>query len=343
MAADLAIVGAGAIGSFLAGVAMRAGHAVTMIVRRPVQRDRLRREGLSIVMPDLDWRVRPETALAGEIARDRCFDGVLLAVKAAATGEALRPLLAPHGEGGGVVGCQNGLTDDRVAALAGADRCAGVVLLLPCVQETDTAVRCLVARPAVKIGPAERGATRAAERAVGFLGPPLTILPVADIRPARWSKLAVNCASGPLLALTGLSLGALVERAEARRAMAAIVAEVMATARCEGVDPAPVWGVPAGHWLRGQDSRTEEAIVAAGRANPDARSSMSADFAAGRRSEIDWLNGAVVERAIRHGMTAPVNAAVWTLVSRADTGDRPDPATVWECLNRATAQEDDVR
>lgn len=358
MAADLAIVGAGAIGGFLAGVAARAGHRVTLVVRRPAQRDRLRRDGVTVRMPGECWQVRPEAVLATDLAPGRRFDGVLLAVKMGATEEALCPLLAHLGETTPVLVCQNGLNDARVAANTGARRCVGVVLALPCVLESEVRVRCLVARPGVEIGPLHDVGAPAARLAAGFLGPPLAVRRVDNIFPARWSKLALNCATGPLLALTGTTLGRLCEHAGWRRIMAALVREVLATARLEGVVPAPVFGVPEAVWLAqtGSDGTAsadgssrvtasavcpiEEAIAAAGRANPEARSSMSADLAVGRRSEIDWLNGAVVERAIRHGGSAPVNAAVWALVSCADRGDRPDPATVLDCLQRVAMEQE---
>ena len=54
--------------------------------------------------------------------------------------------------------------------------------------------------------------------------------------------------------------------------------------------------------------------------DPKGRGSMADDFAAGRPTEIDWLNGEVVRLAESLGETAPVNAAIVELVKQAELG-----------------------
>ena len=54
-----------------------------------------------------------------------------------------------------------------------------------------------------------------------------------------------------------------------------------------------------------------------------ARSSMADDLAAGRKTEIDYLNGELVRLAERLGMEAPVNRAVVALVHEAEAGAKP--------------------
>jgi len=51
--------------------------------------------------------------------------------------------------------------------------------------------------------------------------------------------------------------------------------------------------------------------------DPLARSSMSDDLAAGRATEVDWINGEVVRLAERLGRTAPVNAHLAALIGIA--------------------------
>ena len=54
--------------------------------------------------------------------------------------------------------------------------------------------------------------------------------------------------------------------------------------------------------------------------DPKGRGSMADDFDAGRKTEIDYLNGEVVRLAERLGRTAPVNAAIVELVKEAEAG-----------------------
>jgi 2-dehydropantoate 2-reductase len=55
--------------------------------------------------------------------------------------------------------------------------------------------------------------------------------------------------------------------------------------------------------------------------DPLARSSMSDDLAAGRATEVDWINGEVVKLAHRLGLSAPVNARLCQLVHEAEQSD----------------------
>jgi 2-dehydropantoate 2-reductase len=54
-----------------------------------------------------------------------------------------------------------------------------------------------------------------------------------------------------------------------------------------------------------------------------ARSSMADDLAAGRKTEIDYLNGELVTLAERLQRAAPVNRAIVELVRRAEAGAEP--------------------
>jgi 2-dehydropantoate 2-reductase len=61
--------------------------------------------------------------------------------------------------------------------------------------------------------------------------------------------------------------------------------------------------------------------AAALRIDPEARSSMWEDLQAGRRTEVDYLNGAVVALAERTGLDAPANRRIVALVHAAERGD----------------------
>jgi 2-dehydropantoate 2-reductase len=116
---------------------------------------------------------------------------------------------------------------------------------------------------------------------------------VDPVEPYVWAKLVANAAINPLTALAGVRNGELLERVDLRERAARIAREAAAVARGEGIalpfeDPVSfVEGV---------------ALATAGN-----RSSMLEDLAAGRRTEIEEINGAVVRRAARHGVPVPEN------------------------------------
>jgi len=114
-----------------------------------------------------------------------------------------------------------------------------------------------------------------------------------------WQKLAVNAGINPITALSRVHNGALSAGSTNRLARRAAT-ETARVARAEAIELA--------------DERAVDAIdeVIDGTANN--RSSMYQDVLAGRRTEIDAINGAVVDRADEHGIDAPVNETLAALV-----------------------------
>ena len=122
---------------------------------------------------------------------------------------------------------------------------------------------------------------------------------VADAQPLLWMKLAVNCGINALTAILQVPNGELLLRPDALRTLEAAAAEVGAVAVAAGIT------LPAD---------PVERTVAVARATAANRSSMLQDAAAGRRTEIDAINGAVVERGAQLGVPTPVNAVLTQLV-----------------------------
>ncbi|HSG57194.1 MAG TPA: ketopantoate reductase C-terminal domain-containing protein, partial [Paracoccaceae bacterium] len=120
------------------------------------------------------------------------------------------------------------------------------------------------------------------------------------IHGAIWSKVIFNAAMNPLCALTRRTPGFLGANAEARATIRAVVAEGVAAAHANGemIDPAPILALT-------EVSMTDHA---------DHEASMLQDVKAGRRTEVDAINGAIVLAAEEKGVAAPVTRTLWHLV-----------------------------
>jgi len=126
---------------------------------------------------------------------------------------------------------------------------------------------------------------------------------VEDIEPVRWLKLAVNAAINPITALLRAKNGVVVENPYARLLAAEAAREAGRVAEAVGVR------LPA--------DPVEEAMKVA-EATKDNVSSMLQDLSQCKRTEVDYINGAVVRLGERHGVEAPVNKALWALVKAAE-------------------------
>jgi 2-dehydropantoate 2-reductase len=147
-------------------------------------------------------------------------------------------------------------------------------------------------------GPAPMEQVRELAEACTRAGLPTHAL--ADARGAQWRKLIFNAASNAIGALTGLTHGRIAEP-PTRELAWAVMAEGRAVAQAQGItlDTSP-------EGLFDYAARKEVAY--------DHKPSMLQDVEAGRETEIDFLNGAVVSFGERHGVEAPLNRALTALV-----------------------------
>jgi 2-dehydropantoate 2-reductase len=120
---------------------------------------------------------------------------------------------------------------------------------------------------------------------------------IPDIKREVWRKLIFNCVINPTTALLGSEVGAIVD-AQLNSLKQHIIDECVAVARADGVD------------------FEEDFVALIDRVFAGARTiaSMRQDLMKGRKTEIDHMNGAVVDLGTRYGIPCPVNAAMTTMI-----------------------------
>jgi 2-dehydropantoate 2-reductase len=287
----VAVMGAGAVGCYYGGLLARAGHEVVLI-GRPQHVAAMRRQGLVMDLPS--GRETVEVQADTEVAAARDAELVLVCVKSTDT-EAAGEQLRQHLAAGTVVwSLQNGV--DNAARLAAVlDRqVAPVVVYVATAMAADGHV-VHHGRGELVVGPGADNERMAA--AFDAAGVPMQISD--NVAGALWMKLVLNCAWNALSAITQQPYGELARADGVPALMHDVVAECRAVAAAEGVR------LPEG---------VDEAVRRIGETMPGQFSSTAQDLARGRRSEIDHLNGHVVRRAEAHGLSAPANRVLHTLV-----------------------------
>lgn len=121
-----------------------------------------------------------------------------------------------------------------------------------------------------------------------------------DLQSLVWGKLAVNAGINPLTALLDVPNGALLDQPPARLVMVAAAEETAQVARAQGIS------------LPYADASFQVMEVA--RRTAENTSSMRADLQRGAPTEVDAINGAVVEHGQRLGVETPVNWTLWRLI-----------------------------
>jgi 2-dehydropantoate 2-reductase len=128
-----------------------------------------------------------------------------------------------------------------------------------------------------------------------------------NIRGTIWDKLLINVATGAVAGITRLTYGALYDVPEVRTCALAAVAEGIAVARSQGV--ALSYADAEGPWIK-----------AAAGLPPEFKTSMLQSLENGGRTEIDFINGAVVREGARCGVPTPVNQALVACIKGIERG-----------------------
>lgn len=295
----VAVVGAGAMGCLYAGAFHRAGAGVTLIDVDPGHLAAINSRGL-----ELDTRAGVETlrlaALRPEHARET-VDLVVLFTKTFHTDAALEGVKSIIGPATHAMTLQNGLgNDEAVARHVARERVIAGVSTLPSDLIGPGRVRSH-GEGGSKIYPAYGGDTGFAQEVADLLtagGLPTVLEP--DIRAAIWSKAIFNAAMNALCALTRRTPGFLGAHEEARALIRTVVLEGVRAAQASGVaiEAEPILDLTV-------VSVTDHA---------DHEASMLQDVKAGRRTEVDAINGAIVRAAQAAGVTVPVTETLWRLV-----------------------------
>ncbi len=226
---------------------------------------------------------------------------LFLFVKPTDTLGALRPFAGKLNPETPIVSLQNGLGNEEaiktalggnIALVMGATTEAALVLGPGQVRRLGVGTTVLGAR-----GASDDGTKRVADLlAAGQMRATV----VYDIRPHLWGKLLANAAINPLSALLDAENGAIPRDPNAAEVARAILAEAAAVAGALRIR------------LPFDDAWRYVCEVID--ATSDVRSSMADDLAAGRRTEIDAINGAIVAAGRRAGVATPYNDAITRLI-----------------------------
>jgi 2-dehydropantoate 2-reductase len=333
MAMRIGIIGAGAIGSIVGGMLTKAGHDVTLIDQWPEHVEAMKRPGLRL-SGTCGEHIVPVKALHIHEAQGirEPFDAIFISVKSYdtewATSMALTHLRQP---GGVVVDFQNGINDERVAAVAGRERTLGCVITISAgMYEAGHAIRTDRGSMGFKIGEHDGKDTSRAQELARIMNDVATSKVTTNLWGERWSKLAVNCMVNPISGLSGYdSAEARTDRVP-RRIAVFTAAEVIQVGRARGYEVEPIYSIATQRFVDATEGKgldeVEADMARDAKSRVGGRPSMLQDVMKGRRTEINYLNGYVAEQGRQVGVKTPLNDKIVELVNAPGVGLlKPDP------------------
>lgn len=294
----IAVIGAGAMGGSYGAQLARAGHAVTLIDSwrdhvESITRDGLHADGaLGDQWLQLDAFTTPPSGLNADLAiifvdTNNTRPGALAA----------KQVLAPNAY---AITCQNGIGNvEALQEILGKDRVLGGSSMCSAASQGAGHVT-LTHLDKTSIGEidgVERERTQTLAAALNDAGLPTSTVP--DIMATIWQKFIVNCAFNALCATTGLRTGEMMHVPELDALQDRILEEVAAVTKAKNIT------LP--------DPKIMARIKVDGRKRMN-KPSMLQHVTVGRKTEIDAINGALIQEAQKLGIPTPYNEALVALL-----------------------------
>ena len=297
----IAVVGAGAMGGYFAGRMAERGIPVTLIDVDEERVGAIAGRGLRIEDEDGDRRIPIAASTAHQLSEP--VDLIIIFTKSmhtAAAAESVRHLVSGSTW---FLTLQNGLGNpEKIQSLYPGNRVVMGITDVPADLIDHAHVRSH-GKGSVSIWTLDGRPSDCVERVRALIeGAGITTKADPNIRLAIWEKVSFNAAMNPVTALINKPVGGL-ENPSGRALIRAIVDEAVATAHAAGVavDRDRIF------------AKIDNALAHHKEHEP----SMLQDMRAGRQTEIDAINGAVVSIGEAHGVSVPVNRTLVNLIRTA--------------------------
>lgn len=304
------IIGAGALGLLFGGKLAASGASVRFWTRTPEQAGLLKQEGIHLIEPDgTSLMIEGERfevfymEESGEGENIKQADWLLMTTKQrhldAKLLTAVGRLAGPETK---VVCFQNGIGHLEMigSALPGVPVYAAITTEGAKRTNESNVIRAGHGRTQIgKSGgaPDQNGDGESLAKMLGKAG--FTALLSKDIEREIYRKLLINAAINPLTAIWRVANGQLLENEERLRMLRQLCEE--------GIAIYGAYGIP-------YDEDIFEQITEVCRSTSTNVSSMLKDVQQGTPTEIDYINGKLVEMARNKGLSAPGHETVWRLV-----------------------------
>ena len=296
----IAIVGIGAMGSLFAYCFCRSGYSPWLLDTCQESVDTIKKDGLKVegVTGTHHISFHKITTKPEEIG---IVDLIIIFVKAYDTEKAMRDAVSLMGDRTVVLTLQNGLNNlEKIAGIVGKNRTIGGITSHGATRFSHGHIR------HAGIGETIIGSLKGEE--IKELGKTKNVLDSSgiqtsitdDVEGIIWSKLIINAAINPLTALTQLKNGEIIEHSELLDVQLRVVEEACAVARAKGV---------AIHYLNPLEKVKDVCKTTASN-----KSSMLQDILSGKKTEIDYINGAIVSEGSKHNISTPYNDILTRLV-----------------------------
>ena len=299
------VLGAGAVGCYFGGMLARAGHEVTFIAR-PERVEALSTSGL-----EMDCKAFHETIqvkASSDLATLKDADLVLLSVKSLDTKHTLAQVKSILPSKSVILSLQNGVSNIDIASNIVANPVYAAVVYVAAGMIGHSTMKhhgrgeLLVGSLSATSSSDDQNLQEICKLFEGS-GVPCSI--ATQIKRDMWLKFLVNCSFNAISGIGQISYGEMVKSHEIVKLIEEITKEFLAIAALEDVK------ISMSEALAANESIATTMVTQV--------SSTAQDLAKGKMTEIDFLNGYIVELGQRYGVPTPYNQSVYALVKMMES------------------------
>ena len=337
MQRNIAVLGAGAIGSSLGADLTQAGYAITIIDQWPAQVETIRSAGLRVEMTDQTLQIAVRALHLCELAAANLeFDIVFLAVKSNDhrwLAEFIKPYLRSDGV---LVAVQNGMNDDSIASVIGRGRTIGCVVELSAEIFTPGLVKRNTTRKTTwfAIGELDGVYTPRVKEIESILSKVGRVDVTNNISGAKWTKLIANTMTMGPFGLLGLGNREAAALPGMFDVSVRLGKESLAIGTALGYRVEPIFGLRADEFAGSGEENLVTAMKTLLGHVSNGRTAPIHDHIKGRRSEMEFISGVVSRKGKELGIATPCNDAIVEIDRQINKGLIRMDASNFDLLRR---------
>lgn len=321
----IAVLATGSIGSCVGADLADAGLDVTLIDQWAAHVEAMKENGLRIQFPEEDLDVAVTAWHLSELAEHvPAFDVVFLTAKSYDTAW-LTQLIAPYLKDSGVmIGLQNGMNNDTISAIVGAERTIGAVVELSAEMFTAGLVQRDTTRTGTwfGLGELDGAITPRLEEVQRILRHVARVDLTENVEGAKWTKLVANTMVMGMVGFLGLKTWEAAKLPGMTELAVRAGRESVQVGQALGYTMEPVFGMTAEEFA----GATDEVLLNAMRRLLDhigknATTASIHDHLKGRKSEMSHIAGVVARNGEELGIPTPVNTATTEIDRRINAGE----------------------
>jgi 2-dehydropantoate 2-reductase len=304
---NICIVGTGAIGSAFGGFLSNAGYKVIFIEKNNDIIKQVKENGLSISgVKEIHLDNVTIVPLGSTIQKQ---DLILFAVKAYSLEEAVKSILPMVGKNTYVVCLQNGLgISEIISKYISKEQIIEGIVWFPATMVKPGHIKLLTFyEESILGGRFQRSQEYAKKLALILTSAGIPTKAADNISEEIWRKAIPIIVGNPLNAITRKKLGVISEIPELNESLFAVAQESLKIARAEGIE------LDEERLGKSMDNALEKGY--------EHKTSMLVDIINKRKTEVDFLNGKIIELGKKHNIQTPLNLLIYGLIKALEADD----------------------